>query len=107
MTPQEADRPFALALLGAVIPNRMSIKALCDGIIQALNPGLDNRWTIVLSADVAGLVGAMLKEEEKVPQDIVVIDGIKVGEFDFVDLGDIIESVEAIPVVVKSLVFEG
>lgn len=41
------------------------------------------------------------------PQDIIVLDGIKVGEFDFIDLGQSIKAVDAIPAVVKSLVFEG
>jgi ethanolamine utilization protein EutA len=107
ITPQDIGRPVALALLGAVIPNRVSIKAICSGILQALKPISDHPWTIILSSDVAGLVGSMLKEEEKVAQDVIVVDGIHVGEFNFVDLGKIIESVEAIPVVVKSLVFEG
>jgi len=52
-------------------------------------------------------VGSMLKREHKVEQEIIVVDGINVGEFNFVDLGQPIESVEAVPVVVKSLVFEG
>jgi ethanolamine utilization protein EutA len=107
ITPRDLGRPVALALLGPVIPNRASIKALCGGIRQALEPVSEHPWTIILSSDVAGLVGSMLKEEENVAQDVVVVDGIHVGEFNFVDLGQIIESVEAIPVVVKSLVFEG
>lgn len=105
--PRDIGRPIALALLGPVIPNRASIKAICSGILQALEPISDHPWTIVLSSDVAGLVGSMLKEEENVAQDVIVVDGIHVGEFNFVDLGQIIDSVEAIPVVVKSLVFEG
>jgi ethanolamine utilization protein EutA len=104
---QEIVRPVALALLGPVVPNRASIKALCSGIAAALKAMSDHPWIIILSSDVAGLVGHMLKQEQKVAQDIIVVDGINVGEFNFVDLGQIIDSVEAIPVVVKSLVFEG
>jgi ethanolamine utilization protein EutA len=107
ITPRDIGRPVALALLGPVMPNRASIKAICGGIVQALEPISDHPWTIILSSDVAGLVGSMLKDEENVPQDIIAVDGIQVGEFNFVDLGQIIESVEAVPVVVKSLVFEG
>lgn len=105
--PEEIGRPIALALLGPVVPNRASIQALCRGIVDVLTPMSDHPWNIILSADVAGLVGSTLKQEYQVAQDIVVVDGITVGEFNFVDFGKIIESVEAIPVVVKSLVFEG
>lgn len=107
IAPDDLQRPIALALLGPVIPNRASIKALCSGIMHTLGPISHFPWIVILSADVAGLVGSILKEEENVTQDIIVIDGIKVGEFDFIDLGQPIKSVDAIPAVVKSLVFEG
>ena len=103
----DIGKPIALALLGPVIPTYDSIKAICDAIADALAPLSEQTWTIVLSADVAGLVGSMLKNEHKVKQEVIVVDGITVGEFNFIDLGEQLESVEAIPVVVKSLVFEG
>ena len=103
----DLGRQIALALIGPVVPTYDSIKALCDGIAVALEPLSDYPWTIMLSADVAGLVGSMLKREHKVEPEVIVVDGITVGDFNFVDLGETIESVEAIPVVVKSLVFEG
>ncbi|MEE8518281.1 MAG: ethanolamine ammonia-lyase reactivating factor EutA, partial [Dehalococcoidia bacterium] len=103
----DLGRQIALALIGPVVPTYDSIKALCDGIADALQPLSDYPWTIMLSADVAGLVGSMLKREHKVEPEVIVVDGITVGDFNFVDLGEAIESVEAIPVVVKSLVFEG
>jgi ethanolamine utilization protein EutA len=103
----EIGRQIAIALIGPVIPTYESIKAICDALEVALKPLSDWPWTIILSADVAGLVGSMLKREHKVEPEVIVVDGINVGEFNFVDLGSPIESVEAIPVVVKSLVFEG
>ena len=62
----EIGRQICLALLGPVIPTYDSIKAICDGIVAGLDglPG-DWPWTIILSADVAGLVGSMLKREHK------------------------------------------
>ena len=105
---RDLGRQVAIALIGPVVPTYDSIKALCDGISEALSPLSDGfPWTIILSADVAGLVGSMLKREHKVEPEVIVVDGITVGEFNFVDLGEALESVEAIPVVVKSLVFEG
>ena len=103
----DIGKPIALALLGPVIPTYDSIKSICDAIADALAPLSEQTWTIVFSADVAGLVGSMLKNEHKVKQEVIVVDGITVGEFNFIDLGEQLESVEAIPVVVKSLVFEG
>ena len=104
---QDIGKHIALAVLGPVIPTYDSIRSMCAAIADALAPFHDHVWTIVLSADVAGLVGAMLKNEFKVEPEVIVVDGINVGEFNFIDLGEQLESVEAIPVVVKSLVFEG
>ncbi|MCH7482888.1 MAG: ethanolamine ammonia-lyase reactivating factor EutA [Chloroflexi bacterium] len=104
--PTDMNRPLALALLGSVVPTYDSIKMICDAIADALKHRTDV-WNIILSADVAGLVGSMLKREHKVKPEVIVVDGIQVGDFNFVDLGQSIESVEAIPVVVKSLIFEG
>ncbi len=104
---QDIGKHIALAVLGPVIPTYDSIKSMCGAIADALAPFHDHVWTIVLSSDVAGLVGAMLKNEFKVEPEVIVVDGITVGEFNFIDLGEQLESVEAVPVVVKSLVFEG
>lgn len=107
LAPAAVDRPVAVALLGSVFPSYGSIRALAEGIAQALAPLSGQPWCLILSADVAGLVGHMLTRELKVPHDVIVVDGIEVGDFNFVDLGQMLQAVEAIPVVVKSLVFEG
>ncbi len=107
LTPATIERPVAVALLGSVFPSYASIRALAEGIAQALAPLSGQPWSLILSADVAGLVGNMLTRELKVPHDVIVVDGIEVGDFNFVDLGQMLQAVEAIPVVVKSLVFEG
>ncbi len=97
---------IALALIGPVVPTYDSIKALCDGIVHSMGPNSEQPWAIILTADVAGLVGSMLKREYPGTPEVIVIDGIKVGELNFVDLGETLESVEAVPVVIKSLVFD-
>ena len=107
LTPATTERPVAVALLGPIFPSYGSIRAVAEGIAQALAPLSGQPWSLILSADVAGLVGNMLTRELKVPHDVIVVDGIEVGDFNFVDLGQMLQAVEAIPVVVKSLVFEG
>ena len=107
LSPSTIERPIAVALLGPIFPSYASIRAFSEGIAKALAPLTEQPWSLILSADVAGLVGNMLTRELKVPNDVIVVDGIEVGDFNFVDLGQMLPSVEAIPVVVKSLVFEG
>ena len=47
----------------------------------------------------------MLKDEFKVARDIIAIDGIEVGDLDYIDIGECLGITEVIPVTVKSLMF--
>ena len=52
-----------------------------------------------------GLIGIHFKRERGLPVPIVSIDGISLKEFDFVDIGELLPTASAAPVVIKSLVF--
>ena len=60
---------------------------------------------IVLDMDVAKSLGAILKEELRVEREVVVVDGIDVGDLDFLDIGRPMGVSEVLPVTVKSLMF--
>ena len=52
-----------------------------------------------------GLLGIHLHEEVKISASVVSIDGVSLKQFDFVDIGALMPSSGAVPVVIKSLVF--
>ena len=62
---------------------------------------------IVLAGDgdVGGLIGIHYCEEMKVKNPIVSIDGLELKDFDYIDIGAILDTSGAVPVVIKSLVF--
>ncbi len=60
---------------------------------------------LVGEGDIGGLVGIHLKQELGLDKAIVSIDGITLHEFDFIDIGALMETSGAVPVVIKSLVF--
>ncbi len=60
---------------------------------------------LVLEHDVAKALGGILKEELMLPQDIIGVDGIEVGDLDYIDIGRPLGITEVIPVTVKSLIF--
>jgi len=62
---------------------------------------------LVGDGDVGGLIGIHCREETRLPNPIVSIDGIALKEFDFIDIGALLETSGAVPVVIKSLVFPG
>jgi ethanolamine utilization protein EutA len=83
------------------------LDALCAGIAE----GLSNRIAagapliVVTDSDVGGLIGIHCREERGLNNAIVSIDGVELGELDFIDIGRLIPSSGAVPVVIKSLQF--
>ena len=57
--------------------------------------------------DVGGLLGIHLHEEMKLANAVVSIDGLELKEFDYIDIGTMLETTGAVPVVIKSLIFPG
>jgi ethanolamine utilization protein EutA len=55
--------------------------------------------------DVGGLLGIHLHEEMKIANPVVSIDGLELKAFDYIDIGTMLESSGAVPVVIKSLIF--
>jgi len=80
---------------------------LCRGILDGLAPLLAHRHPIVLigDGDVGGLIGIHFCEEMKVAAPIVSIDGLELTDFDYIDIGAILDTSGAVAVVIKSLVF--
>jgi ethanolamine utilization protein EutA len=80
---------------------------LCRGILGGLDPILARGHPIVLvgDSDVGGLIGIHFCEEMKVTTAIVSIDGLELKDFDYIDIGAILDTSGAVAVVIKSLVF--
>ena len=83
------------------------LRALAHGLVTGLSPLLaqGHPLVIVSEGDIGGLIGMQCRSEENVPGAIVSIDGIALSEFDFIDIGEVLRSTGATPVVVKSLLF--
>ncbi|HWG05809.1 MAG TPA: ethanolamine ammonia-lyase reactivating factor EutA, partial [Beijerinckiaceae bacterium] len=79
----------------------------CHGIAKGLHQQLSHGLPMILvgDGDIGGLVGIHAQEEAKLQNPIVSIDGIVLKEFDFIDIGAMLETSGAVPVVIKSLVF--
>ena len=85
--------------------------ARLDAFARSLRAGLskvlERNLPLILvgDGDIGGLVGIHFKEEMRLANAIVSIDGITLKEFDFIDIGAMLELSGAVPVVIKSLVF--
>ncbi len=79
----------------------------CKGVADGLEAVIARGHPIVLAGDgdVGGLLGIHYCEEMKFDCPIVSIDGLELKEFDYIDIGAILDTSGAVPVVIKSLIF--
>jgi ethanolamine utilization protein EutA len=79
----------------------------CRGVADAFAERIAAGCPIVLigNSDVGGLIGVHFREEMHIEAKIVSIDGIELQEFDFVDIGSMLEGSGSVPAIIKSLVF--
>src|SRR5882672_4712800 len=101
------DREVALALRWQGAPAYERLAAFAEGIRRGLAARIAARQAIyvMLDGDVAQTLGAILREEQGVESDILVIDGVMLMDFDYIDLGRIRLPSNTVPVTIKSLVF--
>ena len=83
------------------------LDAFARGVRAGVSAILERGLPLILvgDGDIGGLVGIHFHEELKLANAIVSIDGIILKEFDFIDIGALLELSGAVPVVIKSLVF--
>ena len=83
------------------------LDAFCRGVVEGLSEILANNHPLVLAGDgdVGGLMGIHLREEMRLANAIVSVDGLELKEFDYIDIGAMLPSSGAVPVVIKSLIF--
>ena len=86
------------------------LDAFCRGVAQGLGAVLQHGGpgapiVLVGDGDIGGLVGIHLHSECKLQAPVISIDGIVLQEFDFIDIGALLDTSGAVPVVIKSLVF--
>jgi ethanolamine utilization protein EutA len=104
---EEAAHDIALSFHWKGMPAYERIAAFARGIVA----GLDDMITagkplfIVLDGDIAQSLGHMLKDELDVPVEVLVIDGVVLWDFDYIDLGKVRLPSRTVPVTIKSLVF--
>ncbi len=103
----EGEAEVALAFRWHGPPAYARLAALARGIVEALPMTLleSRPLFLVLDGDVAHSLGALLKEEWGVASEVLVLDGISLWDFDYVDLGRVRMPSFTVPVTIKSLVF--
>ena len=103
----ETDRDIALALRWSGPPSYPRLAAFAQGITRGLAERIAQGLPlyIMLDGDVAHTLGHLLRDECRIVNDLLVIDGVMLWDFDYIDLGRIRMPSYTVPVTIKSLVF--
>jgi ethanolamine utilization protein EutA len=101
------SEPVALAVNWNGTPRYALLRDLAAGIAEGMEASLaaGHPLVLVFNNDFGNLVGGILRHDLNLTGDVISIDGIELSEFDFIDIGEVLKAAQAVPVVVKSLVF--
>lgn len=102
-------RQIAIAMKGLKCPTFEQIQEIAEKLTEQYDRECepDNALIIVLEEDIGKALGQALHHRIKNRRKIICIDGIYCESGDFVDLGEPIVSGKVIPVIVKTLIFNG
>jgi ethanolamine utilization protein EutA len=105
----DADAEMALALSWSGLPSYDRLLPFAQGIRQGLAERIAHGAAVylLLDGDVAMTLGRLLRQELGVTGPLLVVDGLALRDFDFIDIGRVRFPSNTVPVTIKSLVFEG
>jgi ethanolamine utilization protein EutA len=88
-------------------PEYGRIRTLAEGIATALMGRVEAGQSlyVMIDGDIAQTLGGIFRDELGLANDLLVLDGIALRDFDYIDLGKIRLPSFTVPVTVKSLLF--
>jgi ethanolamine utilization protein EutA len=106
ITDGAAPIAFAFAWRGA--PAHARLYALAAGICAAVPATIAAGLPLVLllDGDIGMSLGRIIRNEIAPPANVIAIDGVQLKQFDYVDIGRLIEATNVVPVIIKSLLFK-
>jgi ethanolamine utilization protein EutA len=103
--------PLALAVHWRGDPDHPRVHRVVEGLARGLASSDWGRHcphepvVILLDADLARTFGRVFAEELDLHRPVVCLDALELAECDYVDIGDVIQPGNVVPIVVKSLLF--
>ncbi len=105
--PDQSDQSVAIAMSGSQATSFAEVQRTAQAVIAGARPVLDgpHPLVIVLEKDRAKVLGQSLAALRGRRDDVVCIDGVQTTSGDYIDIGTPVGAGRAVPVVVKTLVF--
>jgi ethanolamine utilization protein EutA len=105
---EEGSSSVALAFPWQGDPVHRRLYAVAEGICAALPHTLAKGLALVLliDGDIGMSLGRVIRYEAAPGANVIAIDGVQLKQFDYVDIGQIIEFTNVAPIIIKSLLFK-
>jgi ethanolamine utilization protein EutA len=78
-------------------------QGICGGFPKTI--AQKGQLVLVMEGDIGKSLGVILRKELNVLGDIISLDGVRLQEFDYIDIGELIQPTDVVPLVIKSLLF--
>ena len=103
----DATRDIAVALSWRGLPSYDRLLAFATGVRDGLAERIARGQPVylVLDGDVAMSLGRLLRHELGIDTPLLVVDGLDLRDFDYIDIGRVRHPSNTVPVTIKSLVF--
>jgi ethanolamine utilization protein EutA len=85
--------------------NYDTLREIAAGLAEAAQAAPGETVILTIEQDIARALGRILKNEIGLQNELISIDGIAVGDLDYIDIGKPVSMMELFPVTVKSLLF--
>jgi ethanolamine utilization protein EutA len=104
---EDGSGPVAFAFPWTGDPDHARLHAVASGIAAAVPRTVAAKLPVILlvDGDVGLTLGRVLHHEVAPGSRVVAIDSVKLNAFEYVDIGQKIETTNVVPVIIKSLVF--
>lgn len=105
--PEDPQAAVALSLSGAALNDFASVQQTAEAIMQGAREVLagPNPLVVVLEEDRAKVLGQSIASRRGHNDGVICIDSVHTSHGDYIDIGRPVGSGQAVPVVVKTLVF--
>jgi ethanolamine utilization protein EutA len=104
---EEGSGPVALSFPWKGDPLHARLHAVAEGICAAVPKTIAAKHPLVLliDGDVGKSLGRVLHYETAPGANVIAIDGVQLKQFDYVDIGSVIDVTNVVIVIIKSLLF--
>jgi ethanolamine utilization protein EutA len=98
---------FVLAFHWQGAPRYERIAAFARGLVLGLPEAMqsDRAVYVVMDGDIARTLGRILHDELLVRAPLLIVDGVHLTDFDYIDFGAVRRPSNTVPITIKSLLF--